>query len=128
LLCDERVLTETPTSHNLFITGGEDNRVLIAGAGKPVHKDWEGVFEGAYKAIEEWGAKANFSPKETSHMRGDFPQVIVGIAHGNGRTKAMNMTHTVHKTMLDELLKDRNIIRIASFASGKLLLFVQFFD
>ncbi|KAH6905686.1 hypothetical protein BKA70DRAFT_1503121 [Coprinopsis sp. MPI-PUGE-AT-0042] len=83
-----------------------------------MHKDFEGVMEGASQAIEEAQKRATFKEKELRHRRGGYGQVTTGVSYGVGRTAAMNLKHKWHDKIIAELLQNKDIQQIAGFASA----------
>ena len=104
----------------MAFTAGEDERVFVLCQARPT-EGFEGVFEDAHKVMEDWSAKeqAKFTKEECDHLRGQFPQLVSGVAHGGGRTKAMNWVLGTHAQGISDLLAQPSIIRMAESASSK---------
>lgn len=67
------------------------------------------------------GEKANFSPHQTEHRRGNFPALAVGISYGNGQLQPSALKDGVtgvHAEMLQRLVGHAAVQRMAAFASG----------
>ncbi|RXW15946.1 hypothetical protein EST38_g9911 [Candolleomyces aberdarensis] len=69
-------------------------------------------------AILDAGEKAQFSPEELSHRRGNHGLGLHGIFHGNGTKKPCNLKMGRHAELLKELCGDWHVKRMASFASS----------
>ncbi|KAH6893872.1 hypothetical protein BKA70DRAFT_1232722, partial [Coprinopsis sp. MPI-PUGE-AT-0042] len=76
-----------------------------------VAQGFEGVLEGAYEAIAEAEKKMKFKEKELNHRRGNYGQVTTGVP-------ASNLKHKRHDKIIAELLQNKDIQRIAGFASA----------
>jgi hypothetical protein len=75
----------------------------------------------AANAIQSEGKGAKFSQAEVKHRRGHFPAIAVGISSGNGQTVPERLKHERHAHMVERLMANPSIIRLATFASGTLL-------
>ena len=104
--------------HNMAFTAGADDRAFIVCQARP-SQGFEGVFEGAHELMQAWSEKHHqkFTKEQCNHLRGHFPQLVTGIAHGGGRPKAMNWVLGTHEEALAELLAEPLIIRLAESAS-----------
>lgn len=122
LVVASRTLLTYPrlTGRTWVFTAGEDERVFVACVGRPVD-GWDGAFEEAHELLMEWSIKGqkNFSPKQHVHMRGEFPQVTVGITFGGGRTYVGNYALGGHSEMVNKLINNSAFRRMAQFASGE---------
>ncbi|KAG6887199.1 hypothetical protein C0992_000144 [Termitomyces sp. T32_za158] len=73
----------------------------------------------AYEAIMKEGSSAYFNEAEIHHCRGNFPAVNVGVTMGLGATYPTNLNFEgPHAEMLNRLLENCHIQRIAHFADG----------
>ena len=104
----------------MAITAGQDDRVFVMCQARPT-TGFEGVHEDAHEFMQLWSVKnqAAFTTKECNHLRGEFPQLVTGIAHGGGRVKAANCVLGKHTNTMPELLGRPSIIRLAESASSK---------
>lgn len=100
-----------------------DGRAFAVLAGQPNDPTYAEDCERAYDAITGEGNAANFQRKEGRGRRGDFAGVTVGVSHGKGTTEPVNLQHPIRREMLDRLLANQSIKRLAAFHSGE-----QFFD
>jgi hypothetical protein len=64
------------------------------------------------------GRQAIFSGAEKIHRRGSFPAIAVGISNGNGQQEPMRLRHETHIQMVDRLLANASIQRLAEYASS----------
>jgi hypothetical protein len=112
--------TNKAFSFNKLFTTGEDKRVFAACIAKPEHEDFTGILTGAYQAIDDALKTTRFKENELHHRRGDFAQVTTGVSYGVGRKAATNLKHKGHDKIIAEILKDKNIQRLAQFSSGEL--------
>jgi hypothetical protein len=72
----------------------------------------------AAQTILSEGRQAKFSPAEKTHRRGRFPAIAVGISSGNGQQVPMRLKHETHLQMVDRLLTNASIQRLAEYASS----------
>ncbi|KAG6824927.1 hypothetical protein H0H92_005376 [Tricholoma furcatifolium] len=70
----------------------------------------------AYDAMAEEGQRVNFLESELHHKRGNYPAVNVGVTMGLGATYPTNLSTGSHSQMMNRLLANRDIIRMANFA------------
>lgn len=74
-----------------------------------------------HRAILEEGRREHFEPEEQQHRRGNFPAINIGITHGMGLPVPTNLVNEGHREMVERLLADADIKRLATFASGAFL-------
>ena len=61
------------------------NRIIAVLAGRPCgDSSWDAVTRDATEAMEKARARCIFSDEDTLHLRGPFPTLKVGAAHGGG--------------------------------------------
>ncbi|KAG6836254.1 hypothetical protein H0H93_009778 [Arthromyces matolae] len=96
----------------------EDGRVFLVLVGMPDDPTYLESCRLAYKAMGEEGSRAEFVGKDKDHKRGPFPAKNVGVTMGLGATYPTNLQCGNHKDMLDRLLANEHIARLASFADG----------
>ncbi|KAG6836243.1 hypothetical protein H0H93_009893 [Arthromyces matolae] len=113
--------------YQLIKWDGKTPRPLVAGDGRvfavlvgQVANDtsWLASCERAFEAIQEEGSREDFLEAETRHCRGDFPAINVGITMGYGATYPTNLSRGIHTEMLNRLLSNPHIIRIANFVDA----------
>ncbi|KAG6895723.1 hypothetical protein C0992_013012 [Termitomyces sp. T32_za158] len=95
-----------------------EGRVFAVLVGQPQKSEYAESCKLAYEAIMQEGRSAQFSDKEIHHCRGDFPAVNVGVTMGFGATYPTNLSSAAHSDMIQRLLKNPDIIRMANFADG----------
>ncbi|TFK70510.1 hypothetical protein BDN72DRAFT_766374, partial [Pluteus cervinus] len=103
----------------------DQERVVAALAGRPKDPAWGEVATGAAElctGIRERGEDLGlFQDEHTSHRRGDFTALSIGVSHGGGQTRPSNLFHpTKRRELLKTLLEDKSIQRIAGFQSSSL--------
>jgi len=60
-----------------------------------------------------------FSKLEQEHRRGHFPALSIGISYGNGQGVPERLKTGTHGRIVQDLLDDGNIKRLASYADSK---------
>ncbi|KAG6819797.1 hypothetical protein H0H93_008551 [Arthromyces matolae] len=97
----------------------DDGRVFGVLVGQVANdRSWIASCQKAFEAIQEGGDHEDFVEAETQHCRGNFPAINVGVTMGFGATYPTNLSRGAHTKMLDRLLKDPHIIRIANFVDA----------
>ncbi|KAJ3503852.1 hypothetical protein NMY22_g18107 [Coprinellus aureogranulatus] len=77
----------------------------------------------AAKLLVQLGRETNFTSKQTDHKRGnDFAAVNTGIFAGHGPPEPYNLLNTKHQDLVDTLLANEHIQRLATFQSSSLAL------
>ncbi|KAG6815570.1 hypothetical protein H0H93_009451 [Arthromyces matolae] len=99
-----------------FLT--EDGRVFLVLVGMPDDPTYISSCEQAYSAMSKEGSCAEFSDAEKEHKRGPFPAKNVGVTMGLGATYPTNLQCGAHKDMLERLLANEHIKRLAYFADA----------
>ena len=89
--------------------------------GRPVSRDYAEACNRAGDTILEEGSRANFTKEQSVHLRGASPALNVGISYGNGSQAAHNLSHGTHSDMLQRLLANPDIQRIAGFTSSEFM-------
>ena len=93
-------------------------QVFAVCVGKPSDPNFEKAHCAVYQAMDDARKSASFKDKELSHKRGEFPAVNVGVSFGHGPQKPHNLDVGDHGEMLDSLLQNESVIRMANFGSG----------
>ncbi|KAG6809553.1 hypothetical protein H0H92_015830 [Tricholoma furcatifolium] len=93
----------------------KDGRIFAVLAGQPNDPSYEESCRLATEAIMQEGRNATFTQSELNHKRGNFPAVNVGVTMGLGATYPTNLGHS---SMMDRLLNNPHIQRLAHFADG----------
>ncbi|KAG6825793.1 hypothetical protein H0H92_002431 [Tricholoma furcatifolium] len=91
----------------------KDGRIFAVLVGQPDDPSYAESCRLASEAIMEEGHNATFSQAELNHKRGAFPAVNIGVTMGLGATYPTNLAHSA---MMDHLLGNRHIQRLARFA------------
>ncbi|KAF8056168.1 hypothetical protein FPV67DRAFT_1431887 [Lyophyllum atratum] len=95
----------------------EDERVFAVFVGRPSNDPtYRESCQRAYNVIMREGAQAKFSKSETTHRRGDFPALNVGVTMGLGATYPTNLDNGPHAAMVERLISNPDIQRLAHFA------------
>lgn len=94
-------------------------RVVAVLAGQPKDAGYATATDAAFLSIIKEGDAASFHPKETHHRRGAFPAINVGVTHGKGTKSPVYLNNHQHGPMMDRLLADPNVQRLAAFASSE---------
>ncbi|KAF6759033.1 hypothetical protein DFP72DRAFT_844797 [Ephemerocybe angulata] len=101
----------------ILFTDPNSGRVGLAGVGQPNHPGYVRSHNAACEAILQAGLGANLN---TDHKRGrGFGALNVGILQGHGPRTPYNLRNDGNEEMLEELLKNPDIIRVATFQSGE---------
>ncbi|KAF9527051.1 hypothetical protein CPB83DRAFT_753067, partial [Crepidotus variabilis] len=85
--------------------------VLVAKAGGDGYDE---ATNEVFEMLKGLGAGASFSEKETRHLRGQFPAINVGISMGPGGTEPMRVSVKSHEAMMQRLLDNKSVQRLAS--------------
>lgn len=83
----------------------------------------EGYADSCHKVFDllAWeGAASKFSTKEQLHRRGSYPALNVGVTYGKGTPVPFYINGGKHEPMLQRLLSDAHVKRMACFASSGL--------
>ncbi|KAJ7080780.1 hypothetical protein B0H15DRAFT_953377 [Mycena belliarum] len=93
-------------------------RVFAVLVGQPRDTEWAAAVNDAYSAIDEEGTAADFPSHMRKHRRGLFAALNVGISYGKGQRVPSRFLHSsAHTSLLNRLLGNPAIIRMANFAS-----------
>lgn len=101
-----------------ILAGRPDDQLVPAG------RNWDKAISDAVTALKEARTKLRCN-SGSSHRRGDFFALTVGLSYGGGQTKPGNLVH--NKTacsVLDQLLSHPSFIRISGFSNGVFALWV----
>ncbi|KAG6905636.1 hypothetical protein DXG01_001482 [Tephrocybe rancida] len=96
----------------------KDGRIFACLVGHPDNLSYLESCQLAYKAIMEEGRNTNFSHDKMHHKRGDFPAVNIGVTMGLGATYPMNLRTGPHADMMDHLLANKYVVRMADCADA----------
>ncbi|KAG6849652.1 hypothetical protein H0H93_006573, partial [Arthromyces matolae] len=95
-----------------------DGRIIGVLVGRPHSQSYMDAADAVYELIVAEGLQAAFRPNEQEHRRGPFPAVHCGIVHAKGTTEPMNVNSRRHVDMINRLVADKNVQRLATFASA----------
>jgi hypothetical protein len=95
------------------------NRIIAVLAGRPTDPGYVAAATESFHAIDDAGEAAVFCTDEKRHRRGHFPALAIGISYGKGQAQPANLDNGVHAAMLQRLIGNASIQRLAMFASGK---------
>ena|SRR5580704_9926511 len=116
---DKTSLTDVESSHSKQLVDSQ-GRIYAVLAGRPDDPTYVKAAEETFQALAEEATKANFATKECNHKRGCFPAVSVGLSYGQGQLKPALLDTGKNTAMMERLLQNTSIQRIATFGSGKL--------
>ncbi|KAJ7674277.1 hypothetical protein B0H14DRAFT_3537466 [Mycena olivaceomarginata] len=92
-------------------------RIFAVLAGQPNDASWRAAVGRAYDSIKKEGSDAHFPPAMCRHRRGLFAAVTVGLGYGKGQRTPAWMDNKQRTPMVDRLLANPDITRLANFAS-----------
>ncbi|KAJ8507565.1 hypothetical protein ONZ45_g10076 [Pleurotus djamor] len=101
--------------------------VITGGPGKSSRNgssaaDWQSAIKGCERAICRARQSYSFNKSDLDHKRGTFPALAIGITRGPGSADATlrHATTSANAQVLDDLLKNENMRRIAGYQSSLL--------
>ncbi|KAJ7703730.1 hypothetical protein B0H17DRAFT_854693, partial [Mycena rosella] len=94
------------------------SRIIAVLAGQPHSTSWDADVASAYRHISEEGAAAAFPCDLRMHRRGGFVVQNVGIYYGQGARIPTRLRTGIYEPMLDHLLGNPAVERMATFASA----------
>ncbi|KAG5640461.1 hypothetical protein DXG03_008580, partial [Asterophora parasitica] len=114
------------TERVAHVVTGRDGRGIVFMVGKSNDDSWSGVIAAADELIMNariHGEREGlFKPEQVEHRRGKFVALAAGVSYGGGQTKPGNLKHPDKvRDLLDSILGDSNIKRIAGFQSSERL-------
>ncbi|KAJ3502793.1 hypothetical protein NLJ89_g8723 [Agrocybe chaxingu] len=101
-----------------LLVAGDEKKVFGAVVGQPKGDSWREAVEAVTQLMLKEGAQANFAHKEQHHRRGHFPATNVGTTHSQSSEEPFNLNNGQHSGMVERLLADENVQRVAAFASA----------
>lgn len=93
------------------------NRIYASLSGRPAGDSYGTAASNSFFRILEEGSDANFHRSHSVHRRGNFPALNVGVSYGMGQQVPASLKNEVHASLLDRLIQDPSIQRIAAFGS-----------
>lgn len=104
---------------NRPIVDHRTGRVLAALIPAPSDPSYKASVDRAFLKMMDEGDRANFSTGSLKHKRGDgFAAINVGLTYGNGHTKPSRPKLGRHKHLVEALLADEDIQRLAAYQDG----------
>jgi hypothetical protein len=94
-------------------------RIIACLVGQPRDPSYAAAAKQAYQFLETLRGQERFSPKERSHKRGSYPAIHIGTTYGYGLSTPLTLANKGHEALAQRLLGDKNIARLATFASGE---------
>ncbi|KAJ7855766.1 hypothetical protein B0H14DRAFT_2579227 [Mycena olivaceomarginata] len=92
-------------------------RIFAVLAGQPNNASWRAAVGRAYESIKKEGSDAHFPAAMCRHRRGLFAAVTVGLGYGKGQRTPAWINNKQRTPMVDRLLANPDITRLANFAS-----------
>ncbi|KAK0482950.1 hypothetical protein EDD18DRAFT_1084577, partial [Armillaria luteobubalina] len=97
-----------------------EGRIVAVMAGQPHDPSYSAACMEVHDAILREGAAANFCKPSTSHRRGDFPAVNVGISYGKGQRVPSRLQNGALAAIINRLVGSEAAMRMATYASASL--------
>ncbi|KAJ7894414.1 hypothetical protein B0H14DRAFT_2559198 [Mycena olivaceomarginata] len=85
--------------------------------GQPVDSKWRAAVSRAYDTIKMEGLNTQFPAAMRRHQHGLFAAINVGLAYGKGQKIPTWLDNTEYTSVVDRLLRNSDIARLANFAS-----------
>ncbi|KAJ7834144.1 hypothetical protein B0H14DRAFT_2363952 [Mycena olivaceomarginata] len=95
-------------------------RIFAVLAGQPDDSEWRAAVARAYDSIKTEGSNAQFPPAMRCHRRGLFAAINVGLVYGKGQRIPTWLDNKQHTSVVDRLLGNPDVNRLANFASCNL--------
>ena len=100
----------------------QEGRLFVAMAGQPNDPNYEDSCNNLHEFLLQKREEIPFLPQQLAHTRGNYPAINVGVFHGKGTKRPVNLRHRVGaRVVLDEILSNKNMRRVAGFQDGRLL-------
>ncbi|KAJ6456564.1 hypothetical protein C8R47DRAFT_929847, partial [Mycena vitilis] len=93
-------------------------RIIAVLAGQPGHDAYSAAVHGAFIAIRDAGYEARFPASMRRHRRGLFAAINVGVSYGKGQTTPCWLNNKEYDELVDGLLANDHIARLAGFADA----------
>lgn len=120
------MLTSGPRDARIFRNA--DGLILLVLSGRPHDKSYVESATEMYRVMVVEGECAHFSPSESYHKtRGEYAAVNAGICYGIGHNEVKDLDLGRHEPMVNRLLNNPHVQRVASYMSGRLHQFSCFF-
>ncbi|KAJ7436227.1 hypothetical protein FB451DRAFT_1061888 [Mycena latifolia] len=93
-------------------------RIFAVLVGQPRDSMWAAAVNEAYRHITLEGAAAAFPREMRKHRRGLFAALSVGLSYGKGQSIPSRLSNQKYGALLDRLLSNPALMRMAHFASA----------
>ncbi|KAJ7889895.1 hypothetical protein B0H14DRAFT_2336659, partial [Mycena olivaceomarginata] len=93
-------------------------RIFLVLAGRPVADGYAAAATRAYEFMKTMGTAAGFSASMRHHRRGLFAAINVGLTYGKGQDAPTWLDNKHHTRLAEDLLANKDLARMASFASS----------
>ncbi|KAJ7028795.1 hypothetical protein C8F04DRAFT_924844, partial [Mycena alexandri] len=93
-------------------------RIIAVLAGRPDDPSYVAAIQEAYAAMEEERKRAKFPATMRHHRRGAFPPLNTGFGYSKGQRVPSRMHNGEHSAIIQRLLGNTNVIRMATFGSA----------
>ncbi|KAJ7737112.1 hypothetical protein B0H16DRAFT_1326103, partial [Mycena metata] len=93
-----------------------NGRIIAVLAGQPRDPHYAAAARAAFRAIMDAGAEARFPADMRRHRRGLFAALNVGLSYGKGQKVPCWLNNKEYTGLVDGLLANRHIKRLACFA------------
>jgi hypothetical protein len=103
-------------AHPLVDNAGRMFAVLT---GQPNDSEWRAAVAHAYDSIKTEGSNTQFPAAMCCHRRGLFAAINVGLVYGKGQRILTWLDNKQHTSVVDRLLGNPDVNRLANFASCK---------
>jgi hypothetical protein len=94
-------------------------RIIVVLAGRPRDSTYVEAVAAAYAAMMHARSEAKFPASMSKHRRGPFPPLTAGVNYSKGAREPSRMVSAEYGALLQVLLGNPNVQRMAIFASGK---------
>ncbi|KAJ7157520.1 hypothetical protein C8R43DRAFT_1125210 [Mycena crocata] len=93
-------------------------RIVAVLAGQPRDETYAAAAAAAYSSLTKERASAHFPASLSKQPRGPFPALNVGLTYGKGQRVPSRLATGIHSALLQRLIGDPNIKRMAAYASA----------
>ncbi|KAJ7023106.1 hypothetical protein C8F04DRAFT_970503 [Mycena alexandri] len=93
-------------------------RIIAILAGRPNDPSYVADVQRAYEAMAQEREQAKFAADMSRHRRGPFVVLNCGIGYSKGQRVPAHMNNGEHAAILQRLLGNRNVVRMATYASA----------
>ncbi|KAF7369749.1 hypothetical protein MVEN_00306700 [Mycena venus] len=97
-------------------------RIITVLVGQPSDTGYAAAATRAFELIEKERVNAHFKSALAKHRRGPFVALNVGLSYSKGQTVPSRLNNGIHAALLGRLLADKDITRMAIFASASFAL------